>query len=140
MLSQVELSSRVVESSYWVKLLNSIQVLKFNFSTQLNTFSKKFQLNSTLFESSTWFELKYSTWRDQSTIYIIHIKKTEDASLITQWSILYYIIMNARLKLLLELNTITQKTHNQLTTINLVFDSEKIQFIIYKCKVRIDLH
>ena len=25
-------------------------------------------------------------------------------------------------------------------TINLIFDSEKIQFMIYKCKVRIDLH
>ncbi len=50
------------------------------------------------------------------------------------------IIMNARLKLLLESDTITRKTHNQLTTINLVFDSEKIQFMIYKCKMRIDLH
>jgi len=50
------------------------------------------------------------------------------------------IIMNARLKLLLESDTITKKTHNQLTTINLAFDSEKIQFMIYKCKMRINLH
>ncbi len=50
------------------------------------------------------------------------------------------IITNARLKLLLELNTITKEIHNQFTTINLVFDSEKIQFMIYKCKMRTDLH
>ncbi len=39
--------------SYRVKLLNSTQVLEFNFSIRLNTFSKKFQFDSTLFESST---------------------------------------------------------------------------------------
>ncbi len=50
------------------------------------------------------------------------------------------IIMNARLKLLLESDTITRKTHNQFTIIDLVFDSEKIQFMIYKCKMRTDLH
>ncbi len=50
------------------------------------------------------------------------------------------IIMNARLKLLLELNTITRKTYNQLTTINLTFDSKKIQFMIHKCKMKTDLH
>jgi len=50
------------------------------------------------------------------------------------------IITNARLELLLESGTITRKTHNQLTTINLAFDSEKIQFMIYKCKIRINLH
>ncbi len=50
------------------------------------------------------------------------------------------IITNARLKLLLELNTIIRKTHNQLTIINLVFDSKKIQFMIYKCKMKINLH
>ncbi len=41
-------------------------MLKFNFSIQLDTFSKKFQLDSTLFESSIQLKLKYSTWRDQS--------------------------------------------------------------------------
>ncbi len=50
------------------------------------------------------------------------------------------IIMNIRLKLLLESDTIIRETHNQLTTINLVFDSEKIQFMIYKCETRTDLH
>ncbi len=50
------------------------------------------------------------------------------------------IITNARLKLLLELNIITKEIHNQFTTINLVFDSEKIQFMIYKCKIKTDLH
>ncbi len=42
-------------------------MLEFNFSIQLDTFSKKFQLDSTLFELSTQLELEYSTWRDQST-------------------------------------------------------------------------
>jgi len=50
------------------------------------------------------------------------------------------IITNARLKLLLESDTITRKTHNQLTTIDLAFDSEKIQFMIHKCEMRTDLH
>ena len=50
------------------------------------------------------------------------------------------IITNAKLKLLLKSDTITCKTYNQLTTINLVFSSEKIQFMTCKCKVRIDLH
>ncbi len=43
--SRVKFSSQVIESSYRVKLLNLIQVLEFNFSTQLDTFSKKFQLD-----------------------------------------------------------------------------------------------
>jgi len=50
------------------------------------------------------------------------------------------IITNARLKLLLKSGTITREAHNQFTTINLVFSSEKIQFMICKCKIRIDLY
>ena len=50
--SRVEFSNRVIKSS---------------FSTRLNTFSKKFQLDSTLFKLSTQLKLKYLTWRDQST-------------------------------------------------------------------------
>ncbi len=50
------------------------------------------------------------------------------------------IITNAKLKLLLKSDTITCKTHNQFTTINLVFDSERIQFMTCKCKIYIDLH
>ncbi len=50
------------------------------------------------------------------------------------------IITNARLKLLLKLNTITHEACNQFTTIDLVFSSEKIQFMTCKCKIRIDLH
>ncbi len=50
------------------------------------------------------------------------------------------IITNARLRLLLKSDTITCKTYNQFTTINLVFSSEKIQFMTCKCKVRINLH
>ncbi len=50
------------------------------------------------------------------------------------------IIINAKLKLLLKSDIITRKTHNQFTTINLVFSSEKIQFMTCKCKIHIDLH
>jgi len=50
------------------------------------------------------------------------------------------VITNARLKLLLKSGTITHETHNQFTTIDLVFSSEKIQSMICKCKVQIDLH
>ncbi len=54
--------------------------------------------------------------------------------------ILLNVITNARLRLLLKSNTITCKIHNQFTMIDLVFSSEKIQFMTRKCKVRIDLH
>jgi len=50
------------------------------------------------------------------------------------------IIINIKLKLLLKSNTITCKAHNQFTTIDLVFSSEKIQFMICKCKIQINLH
>ncbi len=50
------------------------------------------------------------------------------------------IITNTKLKLLLKSDTITRKTHNQFTTIDLVFSSEKIQFMTCKCKICIDLH
>ncbi len=50
------------------------------------------------------------------------------------------IITNIRLKLLLKSDIITCKTHNQFTIIDLVFSSEKIQFMTCKCKIQIDLH
>ncbi len=50
------------------------------------------------------------------------------------------IITNVKLKLLLKSDIITHKIHNQFTTIDLVFSSEKIQFMIYKCKICINLH
>ena len=54
--------------------------------------------------------------------------------------ILLNIITNTRLKLLLKSDTITCKTYNQFTTINLVFSSEKIQSMTRKCEVWINLH
>ncbi len=50
------------------------------------------------------------------------------------------IITNTRLKLLLKSDIIIREAHNQFTTIDLVFSSEKIQFMIHKCKIQIDLH
>ncbi len=50
------------------------------------------------------------------------------------------IVINIKLKLLLKSDIITCKTHNQFTTINLVFSSEKIQFMTRKCKICINLH
>ncbi len=50
------------------------------------------------------------------------------------------VITKTRLKLLLKPGTITCEAHNQFTTIDLVFSSEKIQFMTCKCKIRIDLH
>jgi len=50
------------------------------------------------------------------------------------------IITNVRLKLLLKSDIITHKAHNQFTTIDLVFSSEKIQFMTRKFKIRINLH
>ncbi len=41
---------------------------------------------------------------------------------------------------MLKSDIITRKTHNQFTTIDLVFSSEKIQFMTCKCKICIDLH
>ncbi len=53
---------------------------------------------------------------------------------------LFNIITNARFKLLLKLNIITHEAHNQFMMIDLVFNSEKIQFITRKCKIQINLH
>ncbi len=75
------------------------------------------------------FNLHHSHWRDRRC-FTRHIAMNT----------LLDIITNARLRLLLESGTITRETHNQLTTINLAFDSEKIQFMIHKCEMRIDLH
>ncbi len=50
------------------------------------------------------------------------------------------VITSVRLKLLLKSDTITHEAHNQFTTIDLVFSSEKIQFMTCKCKIWIDLH
>jgi len=50
------------------------------------------------------------------------------------------IITNAKLKLLLKSDIITYEIYNQFTTIDLVFSSEKIQFMTCKCKVHINLH
>ncbi len=75
------------------------------------------------------FNMHHSHWEDKRCF--THHTATDA---------LLNIIMNVRLKLLLESDTITRKIHNQLTTINLTFDSEKIQFMIYKCKMRTDLH
>ncbi len=49
-------------------------------------------------------------------------------------------MINTRLKLLLKSNIITCKTHNQFTMIDLIFSSEKIQFMTCKCKIQINLH
>ncbi len=46
-------------------------------------------------------------------------------------NILLNVITNARLKLLLKLNISTYKAHNQFMMIDLVFNSEKIQFMIF---------
>ncbi len=54
--------------------------------------------------------------------------------------ILLNVITNARLKLLLKSDTITCEAYNQFTTIDLVFSSEKIQFMTRKCKIWINLH
>ncbi len=49
-------------------------------------------------------------------------------------------ITNARLRLLLKSDTITREAHNQFIMIDLVFSSEKIQFMTRKCEVQINLH
>ncbi len=58
----------------------------------------------------------------------------------TMTDTLLNIITNVRLKLLLKSDTITREAYNQFTTIDLVFNSEKIQFMIHKCKIWINLH
>ena len=58
----------------------------------------------------------------------------------TMTDTLLNVITNARLKLLLKSGTITREAHNQFTMIDLVFSSEKIQFMTRKCKIRTDLH
>ena len=61
------------------------------------------------------FNLHHLHWKDRRCF--THYTATD---------VLLNIIMNVRLKLLLESGTITKEIHNQLTTINLAFDNEKI--------------
>ena len=75
------------------------------------------------------FNLHHSHWKERRCF-----------TCYTMIDILLNIITNARLKLLLKLNTITCEVHNQFSTIDLVFNNEKIQFMIRKCKIQIDLH
>ncbi len=75
------------------------------------------------------FNLYYLYWRDRRCF--THHTVTDT---------LLNIVTNTRLKLLLKSDTITKKIHNQLIIINLAFDSKKIQFMIHKCKMQIDLH
>jgi len=75
------------------------------------------------------FNLHHSHWREWRCF--THYTTTDT---------LLNVITNARLKLLLKSDTITYKTHNQFTMINLVFSSEKIQFMTRKCKIWINLH
>ncbi len=58
----------------------------------------------------------------------------------TMTDTLLNIITNARLKLLLKSDIITCEAYNQFMTIDLVFSSEKIQFMTCKCKIWINLH
>ncbi len=75
------------------------------------------------------FNLHYSHW-ERRKCFTRH----------TTTDTLLNIITNARLKLLLKSDTIIRKAHNQFTMIDLVFSSEKIQFMTRKCKIQIDLH
>ncbi len=75
------------------------------------------------------FNLHHSYWEEQRC-FTRHIMTDT----------LLNIITNARLKLLLKSDIVTCKTHNQFTMIDLVFSSEKIQFMICKCKIQINLY
>jgi len=75
------------------------------------------------------FNLHYSHWEKWRCI--THHTMTDT---------LLNVIINARLKLLLKSDIITCEAHNQFTTIDLVFSSEKIQFMTRKCKIQTDLH
>ncbi len=75
------------------------------------------------------FNLYHSHWEEWR--YFTHHTTTDT---------LLIIITNARLKLLLKSDIITHKTHNQFTMIDLIFNSEKIQFMTCKCKIQINLH
>ncbi len=100
-----------------------------------------------------------SEWTNQRELWIINCRRFQSASftlrrqkmlysLHSDWCFIHYtvtdallnIIMNIRLKLLFESDTITKKIYNQLMTINLTFDSKKVWFMIYKCKIRMNLH
>ena len=110
----------------------------YNSCSLFTTFTKRFSIIShlnELFKNDCKqlivkdFNLHYSYWEKWKCF--THYMMTD---------ILLNIITNARLKLLLKLNIITCEAHNQFTMIDLVFSSEKIQFMICKCEVQIDLH
>ncbi len=110
----------------------------YNLCSLFFTFTKRFSIISCLSELfkddckqliMKDFNLHHSHWREWRCF-------TWHATI----NSLLDIITNTKLKLLLKLDIITCKTYNQFTTINLVFSSEKIQFMTCKCKICIDLH
>ncbi len=73
-------------------------------------------------------------------LHYFHWKRWRCFTWYTAINTLLNIIISAKLKLLLKLRIVTCKTHNQFTMIDLVFSSEKLQFMTCKCKICIDLH
>jgi len=121
---------------------NEMQTLQliniYNSCSLFFTFTKKSSIISYLSELlknnckqliMKYFNLHHSHWEEWRCF-------TQHAAI----NSLLDIIINVKLKLLLKSDIITCKTHNQFTTIDLVFNSEKIQFMTCKCKIHIDLH
>ncbi len=110
----------------------------YNSSSLFNTFTEKFLTISRLNEL-----LKNDCKQLVVKDFNLHHSHWEKWRCFTQHmmiDILLNIITNTRLKLLLKSDTITCKTYNQFTMINLVFSSEKIQSMTRKCEVWINLH
>ena len=110
----------------------------YNSSSLFITFTKRFSTISHLNELLK-NDCKQLVVKDFN-LHHSHWEKRRCFTRHTMTDTLLNIITNARLELLLKLDIITRETHNQFTTIDLIFSSEKIQSMICKCEVRIDLH
>ncbi len=121
---------------------NEMQMLRllnvYNSCSLFTTFTKKFSIISHLNElfKNDCEQLIVEDFN----LHHFHWKERRCFTRHTMIDTLLNIITNAKLKLLLKSNTITCKTYSQFTMIDLVFNSEKIQFIICKCKIWINLH
>ncbi len=119
--------------------IQTLQLINiYNSCLLFSTFTEKssiiFRLSKLLKDDCKQLIMKY---------FNLHHSHWKEWRCFTQYTVinsLLNIITNIKLKLLLKSNIITCKIHNQFTTIDLVFSSEKIQFIICKCKIHINLH
>ncbi len=133
LLSRVEFLSRIIESS---------------FSTRLDTFSKKFQFNSTLFKLSTRLELKYSTRHDQFKeddfeksfeVRIVRTMKIFIICWVDSHTDVWWINIEAENHVCYDINLFNEQSYWKIIDNSIVTANNETVFILKKSSIMIDI-